>query len=315
MAGPEQRFHHTTYMVTRRCTDRKYLIRPSEEVNEILLFCMIHAANKFGVKIHIFAFISNHFHILLTDPHKKLSKFMHWLDQFTAKCLNFLYGRCENLWNNDHYSAVTLRELSEEDKLDGSDKIVEKIIYILTNPVQAGLVNRGYKWPGVWSPPALISSGYIEAKRPKYFSKKGIVPEKVRMKLCPPPGFSHMSPREFSDMIAKKLKEKEDEIQKEFKAQGRKFMGAKRVKAQSPESRPKTKKPRRQINPRIACEDKSERIKLLLARKQFQAEHKEALEWFCAGKRDVVFPSGTYKMQEFFNVNCQQRSLSGLVPT
>ncbi len=92
-------------------------------------------------------------------------------------------------------------------------------------------------------------------------------------------------------------------------------MGAKRIKAQNPESKSRTPLPRRQLNPRIACRDKAKRIEMLKVIQQFWADHKEALELFCDGKRDVVFPSGTYKMQEFFNVRCEPQLQVDMVPT
>ena len=315
MGVPNPRFKGTTYLITRRCTQRKYLARPSEKNNQILLFCMIHAANKYKIDIHAYVFMGNHYHIILTDPHRNLAKFMAWLNQFSSKCLNHTYHRWENVWNSSRYGAVTLREGFGEDPLYDSEEVIEKIIYTLANPVQAGLVNRGYKWPGAWSPPMLMASGYIEAERPKYFSEYGVVPKRVRMKLCPPPGFSHMSPEEFVKMINKQLKEKEDEIQKLFKAQGRKFIGAKRIRAQNPESRPRTQEAHRQLNPRVACKDKWKRIEILKRLKHFWAAYKEAFDWFCAGKRDVVFPAGTYKMVELYDANCEVRLHADLTYT
>ncbi len=312
MARPRQIFKGSTYLITRRCTQRHFLTRPSEEINEILLFCMIRAANQYGIQIHAFSFLSNHYHIILTDPLGKLPLFEASLNKFSAKCINFIYRRWENLWAVGSYGAVWLR--GSED-MTAREDIIDKLIYTLANPVEAGLVDRGYKWPGAWSTPSLMSSGYIEAKRPAFFEEDGSIPEKVRMSLTKPPGFPNTTPKEFSKQIAKRLNEKEEEIQARFEAQGRKFMGPKRIKAQNPESKPNTPTPRRKLNPSLACRDKWKRIELLRRVKEFLIDHRQAWLLFCAGQKDVVFPAGTYKMRVFYNVKCEVRSQTFPIPT
>lgn len=37
--------------------------------------------------------------------------------------------------------------------------MLDKIAYVLANPVKAGLVRHGRQWPGLWSAPEQIGAG------------------------------------------------------------------------------------------------------------------------------------------------------------
>ena len=58
-----------TVMVTRRILRRQLRLRPEESINELLLYMLVVAAEKYGIKIHCFQFLSNHF--LCSAEHKK----------------------------------------------------------------------------------------------------------------------------------------------------------------------------------------------------------------------------------------------------
>jgi putative transposase len=89
-----------------------------------------------------------------------------------------------------------------------------------------------------------------------------------------------------------------------FDRKGRRFLGAKAVKARSPFDRPMTKEPRRTLRPQVACRDKSSRIAWLAEIKVFFEEYREALREFASGVRETIFPAGTYMMRVRFAVAC-----------
>ncbi len=49
----------TVYMVTRRCTQRQFLLRPDEVTNQTFLFCLAYAAQKTGVRVLYSLVMSN----------------------------------------------------------------------------------------------------------------------------------------------------------------------------------------------------------------------------------------------------------------
>ena len=86
-----------TLMITRRCTQRQFLLRPSSAVNGIIGYCLAAAAERYGLRLHAFCAMSNHLHIVATDVLGNAPEFCRWFFEFTAKCLNVHWGRWENL--------------------------------------------------------------------------------------------------------------------------------------------------------------------------------------------------------------------------
>ncbi|ABS26525.1 protein of unknown function DUF1568 [Anaeromyxobacter sp. Fw109-5] len=116
MTAPRQVLPGTTYLVTRRCAQRQFLLRPSAVVNEVFLYVLAVAAERFGVLVHAFCVLSNHFHLVVTDPDAQLPAFEQYLDSLVARALNASLGRWEAFWAPSSYSAVAL--VSPEDVLD-----------------------------------------------------------------------------------------------------------------------------------------------------------------------------------------------------
>jgi putative transposase len=60
----------------------------------------------------------------------------------------------------------------------------------------------------------------------------------------------------------------------------------------------------RELNPRVASNDKWKRIRALARLNVFVRAYREARAAFCAGVRDVVFPAGTYLLRIEHGVRC-----------
>lgn len=56
----------TTYLVTRRCIGRRFLLRPDRALNELFVYCLGLAAQEHGVRLHALCVMSNHYHLVLT---------------------------------------------------------------------------------------------------------------------------------------------------------------------------------------------------------------------------------------------------------
>ncbi len=292
--APRRILPGTTYLVTRRTVQRTFLLRPSRQLNQAFLYCLGYAAERYGIDVHAFCVMSNHFHLVLTDPRGTLPQFMHWLNLFFAKCVNVMLGRWESVWTGGSYSSVVLV---------GAQTILEKIVYTLSNPVTAGLVRFGAQWPGERTRPQDIGTRELVAERPKFFFGEEM-PEEIRLPLVRPPCLSELDDSALSERLAERVSEAEARIHEEFDRKDRKFLGAKAVRARSPFASPNTQEPRRNLRPRVACRDKWSRIAWLKEIKVFLDEYREALRQFSSGVRDVVFPAGTYLMRTRFAVAC-----------
>jgi hypothetical protein len=236
------------------------------------------------------------FHLLVTDPGARLPAFEQYLDSLVARALNVSLGRSEAFWaSTSSYSAVTLVAPSD---------VLEKAVYVLANPVAAGLVRSAREWPGLWSAPEQLGSSRIAVHRPGFFfSPNGSMPETAELELTAPPGFD--SPAEFRNALVEALAAREREIAAKMAAEGRPFMGARRVLAQKPTGRPAIKEAVGDLNPRIAGRDKWKRIEALLRLVQFRTAYRVAWAKMRQGTRDVLFPPGTYWLRVAHGVRCE----------
>jgi hypothetical protein len=140
----------------------------------------------------------------------------------------------------------------------------------------------------------------LRGPRPKHFiDEKGTLPEKVRLQLTPPPGFT---PEQFRERLVARLADREEVAVKQH---GGRFLGAVRVLAQKPTNRPRPGEPPRGRNPRVAARDKWKRIEVLGRLKEFRSRYRAALAERCAGNLGAVFPRGTYPLRVAHRVPCE----------
>jgi REP element-mobilizing transposase RayT len=281
--------------VTRRCSERRLFLRPSEVTDAIFLYALGIVAKRYRVAVHAFCVLSNHFHLVATDPYAELPAFMRDFCSLVARATNASLGRWEGFWSSEtSYSAVSHAS---------ADDVVAKVAYVLANPVAAALVQSGREWPGLRTAPTQLGVAKLTAARPKvFFSPNGDMPASAELVLTVPPGFA--SAKEFQDRVAEASTRLEAEHRREIAEAGRSFLGRARVLAQNPFSRPKPGEPRRVLSPRVAAGDKWKRIEALTRLAGFLRAYREALAALRAGVLHVVFPPGTYKLRVEHGVHC-----------
>jgi REP element-mobilizing transposase RayT len=289
MTPPRRVLPGISYLVTRRCSERRFFLKPTRTTTEIFLYVLAVAARRYGVLVHVACVLSNHCHLVVTDTKGQLPRFMQYLDSLVARAVNASIGRFEGFWAKDgSYSAV--------EPIDPSD-VVGKIAYVLANPVAAGLVRRGAQWPGLWTAPEQIGTTTLTAHKPKvFFDPKSYLPATAELELTVPPHFP--SAAEFRAVVSTELQALE------AKEQGRRFLGVARVLAQSPFARPAPGEPRFALNPRIAARDKWRRIEAIQRLKTFVEEYRQAWAARLSGATTVLFPAGTWLLRVLHGVQC-----------
>lgn len=295
MSAPRQILPATTYLLTRRCAQRQFLLRPSRKVNQIVRFCLAHAAQRFSVRLHAFIAMSNHLHIVATDTHGTLPEFMHWVNEYIAKCVNAQLGRWESFWAPGSYSAV---------QLSGEEDVLAKMVYVYTNAVDAGLVRTARGWPGASSLPEDLARAPVEIDRPKgFFRHDGPVPAQATLRFDIP-DVLEATGEDPVHRLERALGEREREIRDARRSEGMGFLGRRGVLEQSPFRRPESTEPRRGLSPRVAAVDKWHRIEVTQRLRGFIEAYREARERYLEGEFSVLFPWGTYWMRVRLGVQC-----------
>jgi putative transposase len=284
-------------MFTRRCAHRQYLLRPSKKVNQALVYCYAVAAQNRSMAVYWLLAMSNHEHDGAKDQEGEYPRFLREFHSLLARCLNVHLGRWEGLWADEQPGALHLGD---------AEAIFDKMIYSLTNPVQAHLVDKALNWPGFSSLPYQLSGKPVVVKRPNwFFDPDGEMPEEVELRFERPPEFAHLSHQEWTDKIRAAVAEVERKAAEERQRTGRKIVGRKAILRQSPFSCPKSCTRRRGLRPRLAARNKWRRIELLSRCKQFVAAYRKALAAWRAGATDVLFPHGTYQMARLHPIQCE----------
>jgi putative transposase len=294
MTPPRQVLPGTVYLVTRRCTQREFLLKPTALTTAIFSYVLAVAARRHGILLHAACVMSNHYHLVLTDPRAELPRFCQLLDGLIARALNASYGRWESFWAPASYSAVHL--VSPGD-------VLEKVAYTLANPASAGLVAHGAEWPGLWTAPERIGAGGQIVQRPDhFFSKQGTMPEREALVFTVPAAFP--SALAFREALAARVAELERAAARAHRSNGRGVLGARRILRQRHTDRPAPGEPRRGLNPHVASTDKWKRIEALGRMEAFRAAYRDALARLRRGARGVTFPHGTYLLRVHLGVTC-----------
>lgn len=285
MSAPRQVVPGRVYLITRRCTQRQFLLRPDPETNEAFLYCLGYAASVSGVRISAFMASSNHYHAVVTDLEGRLPEFLACFHKLLAKHQNALRGRWENMWSSEHSSVV---------ELIGSDDIVAKMVYTMTNPAKDHLVERAHHWPGANSLQATLNAKVVRARRPlRFFRRDGYMPESIEVRCVPPPGLDHLSQDQYAQMLRELIAAAEERAAEERRRTGRRVLGRKAILAQDPFDRPISTEPRRQLDPRIAARDKLPRLEAIARLKAFRSDYADSRRRWLKGE-EVLFPCGTW---------------------
>jgi hypothetical protein len=276
-------------MFTRRCSERRFLLRPEPTVNQLYWYCLGWAAQKHDIVLHAAVAMSNHSHIVATDPKGRYPNFLRDFHGMLARAVNAHHGRWEHFWDSAQTSAVLL---------EGGSAQLEKLVYVLANPV--GLVEKAHHWPGATSLSASLQRETIEVSRPAEFFRDemggGAMPDTVTLEFVPPPAFASMDKDAYAQLVRGRIAEEEQRAAAERAKKGTRVLGRKAVREQHWKQRPRNAEPRRGMSPTVACRDKWRRIERLFSNREFHQLYRRAFEAFRCGL-EAVFPPGTWRMR------------------
>jgi putative transposase len=125
------------YHITSRGNERKAIYL--EEEDRLKFLAMLEDYHdRYGILIHSYVLMNNHYHLILDTPKGNLVQVMQGINGGYTGYFNRKYGRCGHLFQG-RYKGI----LVEKDKY-----LVELSRYVHLNPVRASMVKRPeeYKW-------------------------------------------------------------------------------------------------------------------------------------------------------------------------
>jgi putative transposase len=290
MSLPRRIAPGTQYMITRRCTERMFLLKADERYRSMFWYLIAEAADRHGVLVHAAVFMSNHLHMVVTDVRGNLPDFCHLLFGQIAKAVNAATGHVEAVFakaDRANYLELVTREA-----------VVREIAYLLANPAKAGLVDTAADWPGVTTRAEDLASGAV------YMGSVGDNPylaareAKERMlRVVPVPEWEAS---EIANSVSTQLAQHECDARNERRTKGLTVLGANAVRKQHWRKMPKTGARLFGLKPTIAAARRLARIGALVAVKKFRREYRTAFMSYRRGLRDVQFPHGTWMMGRMF---------------
>jgi len=281
--------------VTCRTLQGRYLLTPSDELNEIILGALGRAQELYPVDICAFAFASNHFHLLLrVESTRVLALFMCHFNSNLAREAGRLVRWREKFWGR-RYQAIPI---SEEEAAQ-----VERLRYVLAHGCKEGLVERLRDWPGVSAVRALLEGEPLEGlwfdrTREHMARRRGMAFERLdfatsyTVKLAPLPCWAHLSAEEYRRRIAEVVEEVENQSALHRQQLGLSPQGTVAVRNQEPHTTPERLK--KSPAPLFHAASRKIRGELYAGYRHFLAAFRDAAARLRAGETAVAFPAGSF---------------------
>ena len=295
MTAPRRTIPGQTYLITRRCSERRLFLKPIPEINEIVRYGLGLSLERFaGIKLHGYVFMGNHMHLVLTDEDGVLSDFMAYLCAHIARAANRVWGRNEPFWGGGSFHSCELVD---------QETIFAKLLYVILNPVKARLVEAATAWPGAISLPRQIGRCQ-QVPRPTsaYYAGRECSPERppsVKLALSAPKGFTSKALAELKRSVV----EGEKEIRTQLEGRKSRFLGKIRIlKAKHTDVVGSSRPTNERADP-VACgTDPARRREALEEIYAFRRAYREARALWLEGVEDVLFPLGTNGLRRRFGV-------------
>lgn len=290
-----------TLFVTGCAVNRQFRFVPDRETSAVIRYSLAECAEHYGIRLHAFKWMSNHYHLVLTDVRGVLPSFMRDLNSRISRALNALRETHGENFERAGYNMVVATD---------RDAILRHCAYAEANACIAHLVDRATDWTGVSSAGMRFGrrkrvrapeSGVCSGRRAQ---GEGGRADCVELVLEPPPGFEELSLRELRREIDLRVADLEKAARAEREAAGHGVVGMRAVCARNYWESPDTPKERSRGEPRVSGSDSSARRAMLDRIAAFEQAYRAALKLHKVTK-NALFPLGTWWMRVHLGVRCE----------
>ena len=281
--------------VTTRTLHGRLLLRPGAALTDIIHGVLGRAQALYGLHIHAYVFLSNHYHLLCspTDP-QQLARFMCFLNSNVAREAGRLYAWKEKFWSRRYQAIPVSGEPAAQ---------IGRLKYLLAHGVKEGFVSTPSHWPGAHCVDALLqgkplhglwfdrSAEYEARRRGIEVSSRDFASEQTVV-LTPLPCWQHSSEAEVRTRIADLVRDIERDARRLQRATGREPLGADAVQRQNPHQEPARLK--RSPAPLVHAASKRARRAFLDAYRIFVSAYRRAAERLRCGDLSASFPEYSF---------------------
>lgn len=280
----------TTLEITTRTLQSRFLLRPSKMVNLILVGVLAKGAKKYGILVHAFFFMSNHYHLIITIPSvQALARFMAYLNSNIARKVGRWHKWREKFWGR-RYRAIPILD---------DESLVERLHHTLEQGCKEGLVGDPRHWPGASCVAPMLegksANGFWFNRTREWYARRAgkmfdhfTYAEEQTIQLEPIPCWADLTEDEYRDRILEIV----EEIARDTKAthckNGTRPLGILKILKQKPHASPQ----RTKRSPAPPCHAFRRKLRKLFARQYrvFMDIYRESSREFLAGNLDVEFP-------------------------
>jgi hypothetical protein len=279
--------------VSNRTIQGRFLLRPSAELNEIIIGVLGRAQRRFDLRIFAFQFLSDHYHLLAwAVDAQQLAGFMEYLNGNLAREAGRMSGWTGKFWGRRYHSAI----VSSDDQTQ-----LDRLRYIISNGCKEGLVASPLEWPGVSCTYPLLDGSMVlrgtwynrtrecSARRAGLNQVFGEA-EEVRLSVLP--GLEKLSASEFRQTIESVVQQISHETHQMHEVNGTKPAGPKWVMRQKPHRVPKNIK--KSAAKKFLGALRQTIVELRRAYKEFLVSYREASRRLMSGDRLAEFPPGCF---------------------
>lgn len=291
------RFHPPGSLVevTSRTVQGRLLLHPTPLVRDLILGVLARAARLYPVEVHAFAFLANHYHLLLTVPSaQRLAQFMNYLNSNLAREVGRAVRWPDRFWGRRYQAILVSAEPTAQ---------IERLRYILSHGCKEHLVAHPSDWPGPHCARALRDDAVIagrwfdrtlesrSARRKRPAGAAAFVSGE-ELRLLPLPCWAGISVEKRRERIAELLQSIEQETAQRTAETGRAPLGRAALLRQDPHLRPNRVK--KSPAPLVHAGSSRVRKTLRAHYRAFATAFRRAAERLRAGLLDVEFPAGSF---------------------
>ena len=280
--------------VTNRTIQGRFLLRPGRQLNELLIGVLGRAQRLFGVRIHAFIVLSNHYHLLISvDSALQMAQFMGYFQSNLAREAGRLHNWRGPFWHRRYQHVL----VSDEEAAQ-----VERLHYILSNSCKENLVSSPLQWPGASSIRALLFGEevrgiWIDRTRKRRSSRQGRsgvsrFRKNESVEVSPLPCWKRLD-RETRRLRARELVTRvEAETNQRHRIENTRPLGASRILGLDPHDKPTSSKS--SSAPLFHCVSKQVRSALREAYGLFCSTFHQAADRMRSMDSPFEFPEGAF---------------------